>query len=126
MAGKDRRGYDPEYLKFVECFNRGDYEEAQEQLTALWREQPSNRFYKGLIQLSGACQHWESASLFWAEDLFATAHNLLAPYAPRHMGVDVEDLLAALRRWNAAVRAAREGDEPGKLPALQIRLELGG
>lgn len=116
--------YDPNYLKFIELFNQGHYEESHRVLIQSWVRNRSNDFYRGLIQMAGALEHWETDSLFWAEDMFATAHNLLAKYAPRYQGLDIDALLTTLQACNAAARRAREQahDKHGvQLPPIVLR-----
>lgn len=123
---RNRNGFDPDYLEFIELFNQGRYEESHEVLLGSWQRNRTNDFFKGLIQIAGAFQHWDAGSLFWAEDLFATAHNLLVRYAPRYMGLDVERVLADLQAWNQAARRARTADEPvAEPPRLRLHVDTG-
>lgn len=121
-----RTPYDDDYVEFVRLFNEGRYDESHEALLGLWQRNIGNTFYKGLIQLAGAYQHWASGNAFWAEDLFASAHNLLEEYAPRYQGIDVEALLATIRACNEVARRAQDG-APGEageeMPVVQIQLE---
>ncbi len=100
--------YDSNFIQFVELFNQGQYEESHRVLIESWIRNRSNDFYRGLIQMAGALEHWETDSLFWAEDMFASAYNLLAKYAPRYQGLDVDALLNTLQEYNAAAKRARE------------------
>lgn len=116
--------YAPEYLEFIELFNRGEYDTANRTLIAAWQRNMGDRFYKGLIQLAGAFVHWHEGSLFWAEDLLASAHNLLAEFAPECDGLDVETLLADIRKCNSLVHRARtsNGDRTNTpLPAITLQ-----
>lgn len=116
----------PELLEFVERFNAREFEASHEALVAAWAKSRGNDFYKGLIQLAGAFQHWASKNAFWAEDLFASAHNLLEKYAPRHEGLDVAALVEAIRRCHEVAKQARLAGsvEPfeGRMPQLRITL----
>lgn len=117
--------YDPNYLMFIDLFNQGEYEESHRVLIEAWARNRTNDFYRGLIQMAGALEHWQTDSLFWAEDMFATAHNLLAQYAPRYQGLDVDALLTTLQACNAAVRRAREqahGKHDVELPRIVLQL----
>lgn len=124
MRTKD--GYDPDYLEFIALFNEGKYEDCNRALISLWQRNPTNRFYKGLIQMSGAYHHWDSESLFWAEDMFAAAHNLLAQYAPRYQGLDIDDLLQQLQQCNRVAQIARErgGKDVAEVTMPRIQLNL--
>lgn len=123
---RTRDGYDPAYLAFIDLFNQGQYEESHWALIEVWQRNRTNDFYRGLIQIAGALEHWQTNSLFWAEDMFATAHNLLAKYAPRYQGLDIEALLTTLQACNAAARQAREqahGKHNVELPTIQLHLD---
>ena len=59
-GGREEAGVDRHYAAFFECFNRGLFYEAHEVLEQIWLGQrggPNGPFYKGLIQLAGACVH---------------------------------------------------------------------
>lgn len=116
-----------ELLEFVELFNAREFEASHEALMAAWARNRGNEFYKGLIQLAGAFQHWTSKNAFWAEDLFASAHNLLEKYVPRHQGLDVAALIEAIRRCHEVAREARLAGsvEPFEERMPQVRLTFG-
>src|SRR5690625_1374838 len=123
---RTRDGFDPDYLTFVDLFNQGRYEESHRALTEAWQRNRTNDFYRGLIQVAGALEHWETNSLFWAEDMFATAHNLLAKYAPKYQGLNIEALLPTLQACNAAARQAREqahAQHNVELPTVILELD---
>lgn len=113
----------PEVAEFVHHFNAGEYEASTLALIAAWQRNASP-FYKGLIQLAGAFQHWEGGNAFWAEDLFASAYNLLAPYAPTHAGLDIAKLLTDIAECNRIAREARKAGAPGSEPSPMPRLQL--
>lgn len=115
-------GNDPEFLSFVELFNNGDFEESHEALLPAWQENMKYDFYKAMIQLAGALLHWNSGNAFWAADLFASSHNLLAKYAPEHQGLDVERLLEEIRECHAVAKDASEQRPAGELKAPQLSL----
>lgn len=93
----EQMDYEPQYVDYVTLFNEGDYGEAHRILTEVWQFNISDTFYKGLIQLAGAFEHWHDGSLFWAEDLLASAHNLLEKHAPECEGLNVDALLRDIR-----------------------------
>lgn len=101
--------YDPEYVQYVRLFNDGAYGDALRILVEAWQKNPTDTFFKGLIQLAGAFEHWHDDSLFWAEDLFASAHNLLQSHEPVCDGMDVSTLLQCIRECHEQVQQARNG-----------------
>jgi len=102
-------GFDRRYLAYFECFNNQLYYEAHDVLEDLWLQErrhghPSTRFFQGLIQLAGAFVHLKKQAarprhptdgrrLRPAYRLLGLAEANLRPFAPRHWGVDVEELL---------------------------------
>ena len=114
-----------ELAEFVERFNAGRYWESCEVLQEAWALNRSNAFYKGLIQLAGALDHLERGSLFWAEDLLASAYNILEPYAPRHLGLELSEALPHVVAWHEAVARARAAGAravAASPPPLRLRL----
>lgn len=127
MPGRDSQVH-PALYEFVERFNAQEFEASHEALMPAWAKNPRYDFYKGLIQLAGAFQHWTTKNAFWAEDLFASAHNLLAKYAPRHEGIDVAALIEAVRRCHeVAQKARRLGDVDGletEMPQIRLSFDI--
>ena len=122
-----KREYDPEYIEFVTHFNKGDYEMSHAALVPAWQANTAYAFYKGLIQLAGALQHWNSGNAFWAEDLFASSYNLLEKYAPKHKGLDVSKLLESIEVCNRVAREAQShtasnGTPVPELPKIRLIL----
>ncbi|HEY8417016.1 MAG TPA: DUF309 domain-containing protein [Limnochordales bacterium] len=119
-----RGHYPPEYLEFIRLFNDGRYAESYEALRDAWASNRSNRFYKALIQLAGAVQHWQDASYYWSENLFRGARELLEPYRPHYAGLDIDQLTRLLETC-ADVARAKRNDREGeyKLPPLQLTLK---
>lgn len=117
------RAYDPEYTEFIELFNRERYEESHKALLPAWQQNIQYNFYKALIQLAGAFQHWNSGNAFWAEDLLASAHNLLEKYAPRHQGLRVDRLIEEIRACHEVAQAAKESGQAGEMPRITLQLE---
>ncbi|MFO7311117.1 MAG: DUF309 domain-containing protein [Bacillota bacterium] len=119
-----RGQYPPEYLEFIRLFNEGRYAESHEALMEAWSRDHSNRFYKALIQMAGALEHWEAASYYWSENLFRGARELLEPYRPHHAGLDIDSLVRLLETC-ADVAQAKRKDREGhyKLPPLVLKLD---
>ena len=53
-------------------------------------------FYRGLIQAAVALHHLGTGNTVGAGSVGARARRNLAPYAPRHVSVDVDAILARL------------------------------
>ena len=105
-------GCHPCYAGYFECFNAGDYYEAHDVLEQLWlaTEGRDRAFFQGLIQIAGAFVHlkkqharpWhptDGRRLGPASRLFHLGERNLAPFGPRHLGIDVEEVLDFCRGW---------------------------
>ncbi|HEV7404208.1 MAG TPA: DUF309 domain-containing protein [Chthoniobacteraceae bacterium] len=103
-------GMDAHYTGYFACFNAGQYYEAHDVLEHLWLRGcgEEHAFYKGLIQIAGAFVHLrkqylrpehpkDGKRLRPAVRLFELGERNVAPYGPRHLGLDVAALLALCR-----------------------------
>jgi predicted metal-dependent hydrolase len=114
------------YLEGIERFNRGEYFEAHEAWEAVWLETggPLSDFYKGLIQSAVAIYHFRRGNSAGARRLYEGQRRLLAPYAPRTLGLAVGPLLAAMEELFAPLLAAAPGEkvEPdlAKIPRISL------
>ena len=119
--------YDPCYLAYFGCFNAAEYYEAHDVLEHLWlRERDGNfDFYKGLIQLAGAFVHLkkqrarpdhptDGRRLHPAVRLFRLAAKNLAPYRPRHLGLDLEEVFVLIDHQVAAIERSGFSCNPWK------------
>src|SRR5258708_946402 len=97
---------DPRYQGFFTCFNDRQYYEAHDVLENLWLERRDEHhlFFKGLIQLAGAFVHLQKQfthpthpkhgrRMRPAVRLFQLAAKNLAPFAPKHLQLDVAAIL---------------------------------
>lgn len=113
----------PELREFIRLFNAGRYAESYEVLAPAWSENRANLFYKALMQMAGACEHWHDGSYYWAASLFRSAASLLEQYRPRHHGVDVDALISTLAACaNVADARRRHREATHQLPPLQVSL----
>jgi hypothetical protein len=107
VAGLDSLGWDPRYMGWFDCFNRGEFYEAHDVLEDLWLEQgkggSNHRFYKGLIQFAGAFVHLQKARPGPAIALFRLADANFVPYPEFHDGIDLARVRALGAEWIRAV-----------------------
>ena len=130
LGGDPALAAHPCYQGYFQCFNDARYYEAHDVLEHLWlrggRTDPEHAFYKGLIQVAGAFVHLQKqhARPGHAKDgrrlrpavrLFALATANLTPYGPRHLGLNVDAVLVALRGTGG--RHRRLGFHPQPLVA---------
>ena len=115
---------DPRYLQGIEHFNRGEFFEAHDVWEELWREMKGDDarvFYQGLIQAAVALHHYRNGNFDGAGRMWGFSLERLEQYCPRHEGLDVDGLIAAMGR---AMQGALS-DPPAPLdPTLLPRLTL--
>lgn len=119
--------YEPLYLVGIEHFNACDYYESHEVWEELWTDYrgPSRKFYQGLIQAAVALYHFGNGNLRGARKLHASVHGYLEPYAPHHLGLDVDGFLKAFDRCLAEVVSDTEDRreiplDPELLPEIHL------
>ncbi len=109
--------YPQEYLAGVDLFNAGHFWHAHEEWEAAWlaEEEPMVRlFYKGIIQTAAALVHWQRGNPRGLHLNWAKARPKLLQQPGEVLGLRVDDLLAAMDRFEAVEGA---GLSP---PTLQI------
>lgn len=134
--GLEGTKYSPCYLAYFNCFNSQEYYEAHDVLEHLWLKGKDENyaFYKGLIQFAGAFVHLkkqrarpehpkDGRRMHPAVRLFALAEKNLAPYGPRHLGVDVISVVALAHEHVARIKASDYTRNPWH-PETAPRLEL--
>ena len=130
---------DPHYTGYFTCFNAGQYYEAHDVLEHLWLQccDSNALFYKGLIQIAGAYVHLQkqylhphhpkhATRLRPAVRLFQLGAKNLAPFAPRHLQLDVAALLVRCERLTdeiAATDYARNPWNPDRAPRIELSIE---
>lgn len=88
-------------LEGIGQFNRGEYYECHETLEDIWRDEQGKirDLYKGILQIGVAIFHAKRSNLNGAMRLVSSGMELLAPFAPECMGIDVTDLLQSAGRF---------------------------
>jgi predicted metal-dependent hydrolase len=110
----------------VAQFNNGQFYECHETLEEVWLAEPGrdHPFLQGLIQAAAAYHNLLRGRMGGGERLLRLAQEKLAPFAPRHLGLDVAALLAALSRGHRQVRTELREGVPRFDPSLIPRLHL--
>jgi hypothetical protein len=88
------------FVRAIDHFNVEEYREALLAFEELWAAERTE-FLRGLIQLCNALNQLRLGLITSPRYLLSRADALLASYAPRHAGLDVDNL----RVYIAAVRA---------------------
>ncbi len=130
---------DPHYTGYFTCFNAGQYYEAHDVLEHLWLRCPDANalFYKGLIQIAGAFVHLQkhhlhpghpkhTTRLRPASRLLQLGAKNLAPFAPRHLQLDVAALCRHSTQLAAEIIATdytRNPWQPEHPPQLELAAE---
>jgi predicted metal-dependent hydrolase len=106
----------------AKLFNAEKYLAAHEVLDDLWEATsgPDEGFYKGLIQSAVAMHHLTEGNLEGALKLHRGQRRLLAPYLPRHLGLNVSSFLEDMQNV-FRTRAAEDGSSVHPPPP---RIEL--
>ena len=119
--------YHPNYLKGIEYFNECDFFEAHEVWEELWSEEqgPSRLFYKGLIQAAVCLHHFGNGNLRGTTKLYHGCRKYLEAYLPKHLGLDLEQLLSEMETCCAEVlacqdQASRIEIDPELMPEIHL------
>ena len=139
LGSDSRLALHPCYQGYFTCFNAGDYYEAHDVLEHLWlqRRDENYAFFKGLIQVAGAFVHLKKQyhhpshpthgrRLHPAVRLFRLAAQNLAPFAPRHLHLDVAalcEMCAARADEIADSGFTRNPWHPADAPRLVLEVE---
>jgi predicted metal-dependent hydrolase len=101
----------------LELIRAEAYFEAHEELEEEWREasEPERDFLQGMVHVAVAWHHARRENRPGCERQLEKAERRLAPYRPRHRGVDVDVVLEDVAR-------ARELVEKGSLDLPRPRV----
>jgi uncharacterized protein len=96
------------YERGLELIEEGDFFAAHEALEEAWRAAGTNErdFFQGLVHVAVAWHHADVTGRELAcEHQLEKAARRLAPYRPRHRGLDVSDVLGQVARAREAFPA---------------------
>jgi uncharacterized protein len=105
------------FKRGIEAINAGRYFEAHEELEEAWRAASAEErdFFQGLVHVAVAWyQAGRGRPVATARQLEKAARRL-APFAPRHRGVDVEAVLAQVRAAQVRVADGSLGLDPAEV-----------
>jgi uncharacterized protein len=114
-----------EYERGLELIRAGKYFEAHEELETAWRAaEPAERdFLQGLVHVAVAWYQAGRGNRVGCERQLEKAARRLGPYAPRHRGLDVAELLAQVDAASARVDAGTLELDPVEPHRLQDAVE---
>lgn len=107
LAVDELRARLDEFYAAVEQFNDGYWFESHETLEDLWQVTPlpERTMFQGIIQTAAALVHFARGEYPGIFKLFDAARDKLTAFAPHHLGVDVQSLLADIARVRAEFEA---------------------
>jgi len=102
------------YERGLELIRAGRYFDAHEELEDAWRAaEPHERdFLQGLVHVAVAWYQAGRGRRIGCERQLEKATRRLTPYAPRHRGLDVADLLAQLEAATSRVASGSLALDP--------------
>jgi uncharacterized protein len=121
MENDCRKKPPSKFLEGIGQFNRGDYYDCHETLEAVWmHEQGKIRdLYKGILQIGVALYHAKRSNLKGAMRLVSSGMELLSPFAPECLGIDVAHLIQSAGRFR--VELNEFASDPGfSLKAIPV------
>jgi uncharacterized protein len=118
---KDCRKKPPlKLLEGIGQFNRGEYFDYHETLEEIWRDEQGKMrdLYKGILQIGVAIYHAKRSNLRGAMRLISSGMELLSPFAPECMGIDVAYLLQSAGQFREELNDF--APEPGLSPKATL------
>ena len=96
----DTQGFEAAFRRGVALIRAGEYFAAHEELELAWRAAPraERDFFQGLVHVAVAWYQAGRGRRIGTERQLEKAIRRLSPYAPAHRGLDLDALLAQLRR----------------------------
>ena len=88
----------PTLLAAVRQFNEGAYFRCHETLEVLWQDEagPIRAVYQGVLQIGIGLLHWQRGNHRGARILLVRGNELLLPFLPTALGLDLAGLSAAV------------------------------
>jgi predicted metal-dependent hydrolase len=88
----------PTLLAAVRQFNEGAYFRCHETLEVLWQDEPGplRAVYQGVLQIGIGLLHWQRGNHRGARILLRRGNELLRPFLPTALGLDLAGLSAAV------------------------------
>ena len=130
LLGGNMTEHDPRYLEGIQLFNECEYFEAHDVWEELWQDYQgdSRKFYQGLIQVAVCLHHFGNGNIRGARKLYHSSRAYLEPYAPHHLDLNVDQLIAGLQECCAEILASTEefpkiDIDPEKIPEIHLATE---
>ena len=108
----------------LEEFNRREFFQCHDTLEELWLKEtyPIRLFYQGILKVAVGFHHLQRHNQRGAGSKISEGLDLLEPFAPRFMGVEVGKLRADAGQWLQKLSTAVDGPVPDSaLPKISYR-----
>lgn len=116
--------YPEQYYTFFDLFNKREFWEAHEVLEELWQEDHDDKFLQGLILLAASYVHVHKNNPNGCRKTSERALGYLERYAPQRWDLDVDWILAILRKNLGLLELLEPGQAvEDKVPYIRLRLE---
>lgn len=114
-----------QYLRYLELFNSHEFWESHEALEEIWQEDREDKFLQGLILLAASYVHVQRNNPNGCRKTSERALLYLERYAPRRWDLDVDWILAILRKNLGMLDRLQPGQQVEDLvPYIKLRLEV--
>lgn len=103
---------DPRFIRAIRQFDAGDYFASHETLEELWKQEsrPVRDVYKGVLMLAVGLHHNRRGKRKGPLRTFNRAVELLSPFGPYCLGLDIAAVIDAARRMRKHLAALPEGE----------------
>jgi predicted metal-dependent hydrolase/CheY-like chemotaxis protein len=93
-------------LQGIEQFNRREFYACHDSIELVWVDEPGDvrLMYQGILQISVAFYQVQQGNWPGMVKMMARGKGKLLPFPPRCQGIDLEGLMAAVERCEAALR----------------------
>jgi len=120
MRKLDPHEAEEKFRKGLQQFNRRRFFDAHETWEEIWlaAPEPEKTFLQGIIQVAAAFHHYTRSNHRGTRSLLEAALKKLERFSPRHRGIKLEALRAAVRRWMVALATGADLGAP-ELPRIE-------
>jgi predicted metal-dependent hydrolase len=120
MRKLDSQEAEEKFSKGLEQFNNCRFFDAHDTWEEIWlpAPEPEKAFLQGIIQVAAAFHHYTRGNHRGTRSLLEAGLKKLERFSPKHRGIELEGLRAAVRRWMVALAT---GADPGahELPRIE-------
>ena len=120
MRNLDPHEAEEKFRKGLEQFNNRRFFDAHDTWEEIWlpSPEPEKTFLQGIIQVAAAFHHYTRGNHRGTRSLLEAGLKKLERFSPKHRGIELEALRAAVSRWMVVLAT---GADPGahELPRIE-------